>query len=249
MRRLQAVVVLLVAALVSFPSGLANADTDRTVRSVRFNEGSTSTVIKGSVEGYHYVDYQLRAGAGQRMVVSLHSSHGANYFNLLPPDSNGVAMYAGEVGGNQFAGLLPDDGVYTLRVYLMRSAARRKESAHYTLAIQVDGARLQPLASKDDAVVRGTRYHAHATVACRPAYTQTRTCEAWVVRRGNDGTATVELRWDAASKRRILFVKGEAKAADAAQAPNFSKGEKGNFVVSFGGEERFEIPKALVFGG
>lgn len=161
MRRIRAVVIPFVAALASLvvvPSSLANADTDRTVRLIHFNEGGTSTAIKGSIEGLPYIDYQLSAGAGQRMAVSLHSSHAANYFNLLPPDSTGSAMHVGQRGGNQFAGLLPDDGTYTLRVYLMRSAARRKELVHYTLAIQVDGARLQPLASKDDAVVRGTRY-------------------------------------------------------------------------------------------
>ena len=69
-----------------------------------------------------------------------------------------------------------------------------------------------------------------------------------MVRRGFDGTATVELRWDAGRKRRILFVKGEPKAADSAQALTFTRNERG-WRVSFDGEEHFEIPEALVYGG
>ena len=64
----------------------------------------------------------------------------------------------------------------------------------------------------------GTRFPARATVPCAPAYTQVRECTADVVRRGFDGTATVELGWGDKRKRRILFVKGEARAAEVPQA-------------------------------
>ncbi len=94
----------------------------------------------------------------------------------------------------------------------------------------------------------GARFHAQAKVPCAPAYTQVRECTAGVVRRGFDGTATVELRWDKGGQRRILFVKGEPKAADVAQAMTYTRNERG-WVVSFGGEENFEIPEPLVFGG
>ena len=79
-------------------------------------------------------------------------------------------------------------------------------------------------------------------------YTETRECEAEVVRRSFDGTATVELRWDKTWKRRILFVKGEPKAADVPQLMTFTRNERG-WVVSFGNDESFEIPEPLVFGG
>jgi hypothetical protein len=35
--------------------------------------------------------------------------------------------------------LLPADGVYTIRVYLMRNAARRNETANYTLEVRIAG--------------------------------------------------------------------------------------------------------------
>ncbi len=157
-------------------------------------------------------------------------------------------MAIGEQSGNHFAGMLPDDGIYTVRVFLVPAAARRNEAASYTLKVGAGGTALKPIAASKDALVAGTRFHAVATVKCAPAYTQTRECEAGVVRRGVDGTATVELRWDQSGMRRILFIKGEPKAADVAQAMTFTRNERG-WVVSFGADESFEIPEPLVFGG
>lgn len=83
---------------------------------------------------------------------------------------------------------------------------------------------------------------------CEPLYSQVRECEAYVVRRGFDGTATVELHWDGDTKRRILFVKGEPKAADVPQAMTFTHDERG-WRVSINNDEHFDIPEALVSGG
>ncbi len=69
-----------------------------------------------------------------------------------------------------------------------------------------------------------------------------------MIRRGFDGTATVELRWDKAKKRRILFVKGEPLVADVPQSMTSSRDERG-WRVTFNGDEHFEIPEPLVFGG
>jgi hypothetical protein len=221
---------------------------ERTVAPIRLEKGAGPTVVAGSIQGYRYVDYQLRAYAGQSMTVSMKGSNAASYFNLLPPDTSDAAMYVGSSGGNRFEGLLPDDGVYTLRVYLMRSAARRQETSRYTLSVGITGERLPAVSAKIDAVLPGTRYHAATTVRCEPAYTQTRECEAFVVRRGFDGTATVELRWDGNRRRRILFVKGEPKAADVPPPMTFVRDERG-WKVRFDGDENFEVPEPLVFGG
>jgi len=226
----------------------AAADKDRVVKPVQFAKGKSSAVIRGRVVGRNYIDYPLRAGAGQRMTVSLKGSNGANYFNLLPPDSGDVAMAAGDLIGNRFDGLLPDDGVYTIRVFLYRAAARRNEASDFTLMVGITGSALKPVSAGTDAVLPGTHYHARTTVPCEPAYTKTRECEALVVRRGFDGTATVELRWDGNWKRRILFIKGEPKVADVPQAMTFTRNEHG-WKVTFNGDEHFEIPEPLVYGG
>ncbi len=227
---------------------VANPDRDRVVKPVLFAKGVSSTAIRDRIVGRQYIDYQLRAGAGQRMTVSLKPSNLASYFNLLPPDSSDVAMATGEFIDNRFDGLLPDDGIYTIRVFLYRAAARRNEASDFTLTVGVTGAPLTPVSAKIDAVVPGTNYHASTTVSCEPAYTKTRECEALVIRRGHDGTATVELRWDKNWKRRILFIKGEPKAANVPQAMTFKRNERG-WRITFNGDEHFEVPEALVYGG
>jgi heat shock protein HslJ len=226
----------------------AAVDNERIVKPVQFAKGKSSAGIRDRIVGRHYIDYQVRAGAGQRMTLSLKGSNSANYFNLLPPESEGPAMAMGESLDNRFDGLLPDDGVYTVRVFLYRAAARRGEQSDFTLSVGVTGTPLKPVSTRTDAVLPGTRYHAGTTVPCEPAFTKTRQCEAFVVRRGFDGTATVELRWDGTWQRRILFVKGEPKAADVPQAMTFTRNERG-WKVTFNEDEHFEIPEPLVFGG
>lgn len=215
---------------------------------VKFPKNATSTVIKGQVKGDQFTDYRVRASAGQSLAVSIKPSNLSNYFNVLPPGSNDAAMFIGSTSGNNFKGLLPTDGDYTIRVYLMRSAARRNESSNYTLTIGVTGKPLTPVSAKIDALIPGTPFHASAKIACTNALDTTiRECEAFVIRRGFDGTATVELRWPN-FKRRILFVKGKPVASDSPE--KLTTVRKGDLsIVSLGTEERFNIPDALVTGG
>ena len=234
----------LLYAQVTLPAG----DADRTVKEVHFAKGSSTAVLKGSITGYGYIDYRLQAGAGQTMKISMQVSNLASYFNVLPPGSDNAAMFIAGAGEKAFDSLLPADGIYTVRVYLMRSAARRKENSNHTLSISVTGKPLPPVSPKIDALIPGTPYHARAPVKCEPRYTKARKCDALVIRRGFDGTATVELRWDKNSNRRILFVKGKPAVADVPQPFTFTRDERG-YVVVFDGDERFEIPEALVYGG
>jgi hypothetical protein len=228
------------------------ADSDRTAKAVSFKPGTNTATLTGQIRGRQYVDYQLRAAAGQTLKANFKSAHRSAYFNLLPPGSPDAAMYVGQNGDNRFDGLLPTDGAYTLRVYLMRNAARRNEVASYTLDVSITGQALKPLPGSIDAKVPGTAYHATTSVPCTPAYLSARECDAGVIRRGHDGTATVELKWTTEGGsvlRRILFVKGEPKAADTFQPMTHSKNERGETEVIFGGEEHFSVPEALLFGG
>lgn len=237
-----------VLALLAAPAVPFAADSERTVKEVKFTKGSSTATLKGRITGYNYVDYQLRAGAGQKIQASMQASNRASYLNLLPPGSADAAMYVGSTGDNRFEGLLPDDGVYTMRVYLMRSEARRKHSSDYTLKVSVTGKALRALPARADALVPGTRFHATTKVSCTLQSAQVRECEAGVVRRGRDGTATVELAWDKTGKRRILFVKGKPEAADAPQPMTYTRDEHG-WRITFGSDEHFEVPEPLVMGG
>ncbi|MFZ1900567.1 MAG: hypothetical protein WAU35_08730, partial [Azonexus sp.] len=85
MDRILAVIAAALLLLQPFAAATASADPERRSERVHFAKGATSTVIKGQVKGYHYVDYQLRAGAGQTLSVEMKTGNGANYFNILPP--------------------------------------------------------------------------------------------------------------------------------------------------------------------
>jgi hypothetical protein len=169
---------------------------------------------------------------------------------VLPPGSTDVAMYVGQTG-DDFTGVLPTDGDYTVRVYLMRSAARRNESSDYGLTISVTGKALAPLAASQDAALPGTKFHASASITCVPVpYVDTKPqrCQAFVIRRGVDGTATVEIARADLVHRRILFVQGKPVASDSREPLTFVR--QGDVTtVRFGDDERYEIPDALVAGG
>ena len=106
---------------------LTAADATRK-ETVQFAKGSSEATIKGVLKGDQTVDYRVRAGAGQTLTVALKGSNAQNYFNVLPPGSADVAMFVGQDGGG-YKGVLPTDGDYTVRVYLMRPAAGATRAA------------------------------------------------------------------------------------------------------------------------
>ena len=91
--------LLMALALLIATSGFA-ADKDRTVKKVQLKRGSESITLTGHIKGYHYIDYQVRAAAGQTLKARMTTAHRAAYFNLLPPGSVDVAMY---IGNNRIA--------------------------------------------------------------------------------------------------------------------------------------------------
>ncbi|MGA7964287.1 MAG: META domain-containing protein [Gammaproteobacteria bacterium] len=95
-------------------------------------------MVKGSIIGDEIVDYKLGAKADQTMSIKLKTSNASLYFNVLPPGSES-ALFIGSTSGNEWTGTLPVDGDYTVRVYLMRDAARRNERANYTLTVGITG--------------------------------------------------------------------------------------------------------------
>jgi hypothetical protein len=153
-----------VAAAISFlifaNSSHGSAKDEIRKERVQFKKGAATATIKSRIKGYETVDYLLGAKAGQTMRVALQTNNGANYFNVLPPESD-AAIAIGANLGNKWAGTLPVDGDYTVRVYLMRSAARRNEVANYTLSVGISGSA--------DAKVPGTSYHATGMVPCSVA--------------------------------------------------------------------------------
>lgn len=158
---------------------------------VAFKPGTSSATVQGAIKGDESVDYVLGARAGQTMTVTLKTGSTVAYFNVLPPGSE-AAIANSSTTGNSWSGALPADGDYRVRVYLMRSAARRNEAATYTLTVGIRGAASRPPAG--DAKVPGTPYHATGTVPCSvgPDTPGSAQCSFGVIRQGN-GRADVHL--------------------------------------------------------
>ncbi len=97
---------------------------------------SGPATIKGSVQGDETIDYRFDAQAGQTLKVALKTTNGANNFNVLR-EGNDAAIFIGNIDGASFEGKLPETGAYLIRVYLMRSAARRTEKADFTLTAEL----------------------------------------------------------------------------------------------------------------
>ena len=145
-RRLIAASALTLFALV------AQADDDIRKENVQFSKGASDATIKARIKGRETVDYVLSAKAGQSMTVNFKTSNRMAYFNVLPPDAGKEALFVGAnaADGSRVQLALPDDGQYTIRVYLIRAAARRNETSNYTLSVAIAGGKtseVQPGAS------------------------------------------------------------------------------------------------------
>ncbi|MEM7089293.1 MAG: hypothetical protein AAF496_06930 [Pseudomonadota bacterium] len=108
---------------------------------VTFQPGNFGTMVSGSVTGNTYFDYILGASSGQEMFADLAvtktNGNGVIYFNILPPASDGVAIYNGSVDGNTARISLPEDGDYTIRVYLMGNDRDTGKTVDYNLDLSI----------------------------------------------------------------------------------------------------------------
>jgi hypothetical protein len=243
--------LLMVGVLVAASSSAVAADGIES-RPLQFAKGTSSATVKGSLKGDKTIDYKLRAKAGQTMSVTLKTSNAANYFNVLPPGSTGEAIFIGSSSGNEWTGPLPADGEYTVRVYLMRSAARRNETADYTLTVGITGSAAAPAASgpapAGDAKVKGTPYHATGKVPCSmgSAPQGSAQCDFGVIR-GKPGNAEVHLTPPGGFKRVLTFAGGTV-TSDAGAKVKASKGGD-LWSVEVNDYEHYRIPEAVISGG
>jgi len=125
--------IFVVTWMLATAPALAFAQAESRTERVSFTDGHAT--VKGRIRGYGYVDYFFPAGAGESLSASLKTNSNSCYFNLLAPGETETAFFIGSIRGANYAGVAPTSGDYTARVYLMRSAARRRETANYALTI------------------------------------------------------------------------------------------------------------------
>jgi Bacterial SH3 domain len=135
--RTTALIAIILAALLGLaPAASVLAET--VTQQVSFPAGSDGATLTSAITGDEAVRYILDARAGQRMIVEMSTSNASAYFNITAPGAT-EALHIGSVAGNSFDGILPAGGTYAVEVYLMRNAARRNETAEFTVAFQITG--------------------------------------------------------------------------------------------------------------
>ncbi|MBB3953008.1 hypothetical protein [Aureimonas jatrophae] len=131
MKRILGLIAVLAALSTSFPA-LAQSQ-----ERMRFQAGNDNAHAESAVRGDQYRDYVLSARGGQRIYVSL-STKGTAYFNILPPGSDGEAIYNSSQSGNDGGVTLPTSGDYRVRVYLMGADASENKRVSYTLSVGIN---------------------------------------------------------------------------------------------------------------
>lgn len=238
---LLAVVTGLLAAFTgdAFAQASAREDAKADIRVIAVRPGTSS--LKGSLRGRETVDYRLRAATGQDLMVTLKATNRFAFFNVLPP-GGGDALFVGSTSGERYRGVMPKDGEVTVRVYLMRNAARRDERGSYTLALKLDG-------EADPARTGPTHYHANGRVRCAVGAAQDE-CAFRVLRDHGARTAEVWIEVppsEGRPRQRVLrFAAGVVSTADG--SPATAAREEDNWRVQ-AGDETYLIPDALILGG
>jgi hypothetical protein len=249
---------LVALALLAEPSAFVFAQGIRQER-VAFKAGSSSATLSGTIKGDETVDYLLNARSGQSMIVTLKTSNKASYFNVLPPRSE-AAIAIGANIGNEWTGALPVNGDYRIRVYLMRSAARRNETATYTLSVGISGSSEAKAAGtphpSSDAKVAGTPYHATGKVPCSvgPDPKGSAQCSFGVIR-GARGDAEVHLAdpgFDVSLHKdqlRILRFAGDKVTSANAKEKVVATRQGDTWQISVDNYFYYTIPEAAIIGG
>ncbi|OJH44269.1 DNA breaking-rejoining protein [Paracoccus sp. SM22M-07] len=123
-------------AVTILAGGPTGADTVRH-ETVRLARGTSGTTLTGQVRGYDSVQYALGVTAGQTLDVQLDGNNSSLYFNVTAAGSS-AALYNSSIDGNGASITIPSSGTYLIDVYLMRNAARRNETATYSLPLYVE---------------------------------------------------------------------------------------------------------------
>ncbi|MCL6284297.1 hypothetical protein M3P21_12250 [Ruegeria sp. 2012CJ41-6] len=130
----------LAPVLLILSMGVSAANAQMTAE-VTFAPGNYGTMVSGTVTGDEFFDYRLGANAGQKMFAELSvadtNGNGTIYFNILPPGSDGEAIYNGSINGDTTTLDLPEDGDYTIRVYLMGNDRDTGKTVGYNIDLSI----------------------------------------------------------------------------------------------------------------
>ena len=214
----------------------------------------TPLVVKGrSSDKGRAVTTNIRTYRQLRRVVEKVRALGDEVLieNFVPGDDyrltlEDLAVFAGATKGNSYLGKLDLDGDWKIRVYLMRSAARRDERATYRLAVGITG-RPDPTATREANDFGPREWNARGDLGCarggQPM--QTAACPFKVVRYAEGATIFV-LAPGSGTQRILYFTNGEWSTDSRNPVQASKRSDPWSLLVS---EEAYEVPDAVLFGG
>ena len=128
---------VLIALFLFGSLAIAAADINAQVKTrLRFPTGASSTSVKGTVRGYAYRDYIVRANADQTITAAVSSANSYTILTVFRPDGENLD---GATQMGEFSGTLPVTGDYVIRVGMMRAGARKRGSvSNFTLKVSID---------------------------------------------------------------------------------------------------------------
>jgi hypothetical protein len=234
-----------------FPINPSLAQDEIRQEHVQFKPGTSGTTIQGQIQGYETVDYILRANAGQSMSVILKTDNTQNYFNVIAPGED-TAIFVGSTSGNSFQGTLPKDGEYIIRVYIMRAAARREETANFTMDVQINN---NQASSGDNPTYPYTtaNYDATTILSCEVRQsvdmtipvTHNQDCPAGILRQAS-GFATISIMLPSGVERVLTFEPENVTTPNGGDL-NWSK-ENDTWYIGINDQEFYLVPDAAIYG-
>jgi len=103
---------------------------------IKFPSGASSAAVKGTIRGYAYRDYIVRANADQTITTSVSSANTYTILTIFRPDGDNLD---GAAQMDEFSGTLPVTGDYVIRIGMMRAGARRPGAvSNFTLKVSID---------------------------------------------------------------------------------------------------------------
>lgn len=132
------IIFLLTAMILVAATMPAMADKTHTER-VQFAAGKSSATLTGKVTGGDTVLYTLNARDKQFLNVSLTTDNESSDFNIYIPGRGpgDEALFTSAIGGRNYTGQLYKTGDHSITVFLNRNAARKGQTANFTLHISV----------------------------------------------------------------------------------------------------------------
>lgn len=110
---------------------------------IQFEPGASGATINGAIVGREYVDYVLGARGGQTIRVSLDvtdtNGNGTIHFNIVPAGQDFPALFVGSSEGSRAEVVLPADGEWAIRTYLMGDDYDTGKTVGFTIDVSITG--------------------------------------------------------------------------------------------------------------